>query len=107
MRCLEESDRYRAHQFRERTPWRDLVPGNAPAPIAKRTPESILRDQFAALVEDRYDHLQVIATVALGKRGADALLPALRTFVPASSATTSEAVVDSTNTPVKPEMPVA
>ncbi len=63
-----------------------LVPGNAPSPIAKRTPESIVRDQLAALVEDRYDHLQVIATVALGKRGADALLPALRTFVPASSA---------------------
>ncbi|WP_437657007.1 hypothetical protein [Sorangium sp. So ce1182] len=56
-------------------------PGNAAAAVPKRTGESILRDQLAALVAERYDHLQVLAAVALGKRKADALLPALRAAV--------------------------
>lgn len=56
-------------------------PGRAAAEVPKRTPESILRDQLASLVAERYDHLQVLATVALGKRKADALLPALRSAV--------------------------
>ncbi len=67
-----------------------LVPGGAPVPVAKRTAESILRDQFAALVEDRYDHLQVLATVALGKRRADALVPALRAFARTSDPASQE-----------------
>lgn len=67
-----------------------LVPGTAPAPVAKRTAEAILRDQFAALVEDRYDHLQVLATVALGKRRADALVPALRTIARSSGPASPE-----------------
>ncbi len=33
------------------------------------------------MVVDRYDHLQVLATIALGKRKADELLPALRSSV--------------------------
>ena len=53
-------------------------PGGASAPEKKRGDESVLRDQLAALVEDRYDHLLVLASVALGRRKADALLPALR-----------------------------
>ncbi|WP_437338945.1 hypothetical protein [Sorangium sp. So ce394] len=56
-------------------------PGNAAAAVPKRTGESILRDQLAALVAERYDHLQVLAAVALGKRKADELLPALRAAV--------------------------
>ncbi|WP_437944037.1 hypothetical protein WMF27_07500 [Sorangium sp. So ce281] len=56
-------------------------PGNAAATVAKRTSESILRDQLASLVADRYDRLQVLAAVALGKRKADELLPALRSAV--------------------------
>lgn len=56
-------------------------PGNAVVEVARRSPESILRDQLAAMVVDRYDHLQVLATIALGKRKADELLPALRSSV--------------------------
>lgn len=60
---------------------KQVRPGNAVAEVAKRSAESILRDKLAALVVDRYDHLQVLATVALGKRKADELLPALRSAV--------------------------
>ncbi|HSN98950.1 MAG TPA: hypothetical protein VLS89_11715, partial [Candidatus Nanopelagicales bacterium] len=49
--------------------------------VQKRSAESILRDQLAALVTARYDRLQVLAAVAVGKRRADELLPALRTAV--------------------------
>ncbi|WP_437960810.1 hypothetical protein WME76_14950 [Sorangium sp. So ce119] len=56
-------------------------PGNAAAAVPKRTEEAILRDRIAALVAERYDHLQVLAAVALGKRKADELLPALRAAV--------------------------
>lgn len=63
-----------------------LRPGAAVAEVPKRTAEAILRDRFAALVVERYDHLQVLATVVLGKRGADELLPALRSAVAVSTA---------------------
>jgi hypothetical protein len=70
-------------------------PGRARADTPKRTSEAILRDQLAALVEQRYDALQVLAAVAIGKRNADELLPALRSAVafgsaeePAAEATT-------------------
>ncbi|CAN97999.1 hypothetical protein predicted by Glimmer/Critica [Sorangium cellulosum So ce56] len=66
-------------------------PGNAAATVAKRTPESILRDQLASLVADRYDQLQVLAAVALGKRKADELLPALRSAVSFGSTETADA----------------
>ena len=56
-------------------------PGNAITEVAKRSRESILRDQLAALVVARYDQLQVLAAVALGRRKADELLPALRASV--------------------------
>ncbi len=56
----------------------NVKPGNTPTTIAKRTMESILRDQFAYLVVERYDQLLVLAALALGKRQADELLPALR-----------------------------
>lgn len=52
--------------------------GNAIAEVAKRTAESILRDQLASMVVARYDRLQVLAAVTLGSRKAEALLPALR-----------------------------
>ena len=58
-----------------------VTPGNAPMVIAKRTPEALVRDQLAHLVSERFDHLQVLAAVALGKRAADALLPALRSAI--------------------------
>lgn len=53
-------------------------PGSAAAAEKKRSEESLLRDQLASLVEDRYDHLLVLAAVALGRRKADAVFPALR-----------------------------
>lgn len=55
-----------------------IRPGQAAAVKPSRPPEAILRDRFAWVVTERYDRLGVIATVALGKRKADALLPALR-----------------------------
>jgi len=55
-----------------------IRPGQATAIKVTRPEEAILRDRFAWLVVERYDQLGVIATVALGKRKADALLPALR-----------------------------
>jgi hypothetical protein len=57
-----------------------LKPGNA-IQTTRRTSEALLRDRFAFLVSERYDHLQVLAAVALGKRKADELLPALRSAV--------------------------
>lgn len=70
-----------------------LKPGKAVTQTPKRTPEALLRDRFAVLVTARYDHLQVLATVALGKRKADELLPALRSSV-APSSHSEEAPVD-------------
>ena len=55
-----------------------IRPKNAPLPATTRTPEAILRDQLARLVEDRYDSLGVALTVAVGRRKADEMLPALR-----------------------------
>ncbi len=60
----------------------EVRPGGAKVDVPKRSAESILRDQFAALVTERYDRLQVLAAVALGKRRADELLPALRSAAP-------------------------
>jgi hypothetical protein len=60
----------------------NVKPGNAPTTVAKRSIESILRDQFAHLVVERYDQLLVMAALALGKRKADELLPALRASAP-------------------------
>jgi hypothetical protein len=67
-----------------------IRPGRARSETAKRGEESILRDQFAALVEDRYDALQVLAAVAVGRRKADELLPALRSAVTLGGATPKE-----------------
>lgn len=53
-------------------------PGRSTNNRPARPAEAILRDQLAWLVTERYDQLGVIATVAVGKRKADALLPALR-----------------------------
>jgi len=66
-----------------------IRPGSAVAPTIERGPEAVLRDQFASLVADRYDHLGVVAAVALGKRRADQLLPALRTRANGGSRDTS------------------
>jgi hypothetical protein len=55
-----------------------IRPGQAAAVKVARPAEAILRDRFAWLVAERYDHLGVIATAAVGRRKADALLPALR-----------------------------
>jgi hypothetical protein len=57
-----------------------IRPGRAAAPVQVRSEESVLRDQFASLVEDRYEHLQLLATIALGKKEA-AKLPALRSAI--------------------------
>lgn len=54
-----------------------IKPGNAIATAPTRTPESILRDQLAAMVRDRYEHLLLMASAALGRAKAEALLPSL------------------------------
>jgi hypothetical protein len=70
-----------------------LKPGNT-IQTPRRTPEALLRDRFAFLVSERYDHLQVLATVALGKRKADELLPALRSAVAVRSGASTAAPRD-------------
>jgi hypothetical protein len=72
-------------------------PGGAVVEVAKRSKESILRDQLAVLVADRYDHLQVLATIALGKRKADELLPALRSSAGFARAASVSAAVPAAN----------
>lgn len=62
-----------------------LRPGNAVVEVRQRGPEFILRDQFAQLVTERYDHLMVLASVALGHARAAALLPALRSTAPVAT----------------------
>ncbi|MBI4821448.1 MAG: hypothetical protein HY791_34630 [Deltaproteobacteria bacterium] len=57
-----------------------IKPSTAVRPAPQRSPESILRDQ---LVVDRYDNLEVLTVVAIGKRQAAELLPALRSFAAA------------------------
>lgn len=56
----------------------NIKPGGATKAPAERPPEAVLRDQFGALVAEWYDHLLVLAGLALGKARADELLPALR-----------------------------
>ncbi|APR87342.1 hypothetical protein A7982_12691 [Minicystis rosea] len=63
-----------------------IRPGRAPVDVPTRGPEALLRDRFAALVEERYDALQVLASVAVGRRKADELLPPLRSSIPSGSA---------------------
>lgn len=58
-----------------------IRPSGAAREASVRSPEAVLRDQLAALVVERYDHLLVLATVAFGKARADAMLPALRSAV--------------------------
>jgi hypothetical protein len=61
-----------------------IRPGGAAKDAATRSPESVLRDQIAAVVIERFDHLLVLASVGLGKAKADATLPALRSAVRAA-----------------------
>jgi hypothetical protein len=81
-----------------------VKPGRAMTEVAKRTSEAILRDQLAALVAERYDDLQVLAAVALGKRKADELLPALRSAVGSSTSAAAESIASGpAATPGSPE----
>lgn len=75
-----------------------IRPKQAGALRAARPAEAILRDRFAWLVAERYDHLGVLAAAAVGKRKADGLLPALRSAVSTSRGATAEA--SATETPV-------
>ncbi len=77
----------------------NIRPGRAITEVPKRTVEAILRDQFAQVVADRYDHLQVLATVALGKRKADELLPALRSAVGVTAAPADKGPTQGTAAP--------
>jgi hypothetical protein len=67
-----------------------IKPSTAPRPAPTRSPESILRDQLAQLVVDRYDELEVLTVVAIGKRKAAELLPALRSFAVSRTKATTE-----------------
>lgn len=72
-----------------------MRPKQAGALKLARPLEAILRDRFAWLVAERYDHLGVLAAAAVGKRKADALLPALRSSVSTSRTATADAAADS------------
>jgi hypothetical protein len=61
-----------------------MRPGNAPRELAQRSPESVLRDQFAALVNERYEHLLTVATLHFGRAKTDAIVPALYATVRAT-----------------------
>lgn len=67
-----------------------IRPGDAPAAPTSRAPTSVLRDQFAALVSERYDQLRVLASVAFGAASANAKIPALRSFIAQSVAEPEE-----------------
>jgi hypothetical protein len=67
----------------------NVRPGRSVTEVRKRTAEAILRDQLAELVVARYDHLEVLATVAVGRRKAAELLPALRSAVTLGAAAAS------------------
>lgn len=54
-----------------------LRPGNAKAAPAARTPESIERDRFARLLEERYDKLRTAGVMLFGIRSVDAKVPPL------------------------------
>lgn len=75
-----------------------LKPGGATKGTSARPPEAVLRDQFGALVVERYDYLLVLAALALGKARADALLPALRS----ATHTATAVVADTPADPTKP-----
>jgi hypothetical protein len=77
-----------------------VTPGAVAVTAAPRAPEAILRNQLARLVEDGYDALAVVATVALGKRAADGLLPALRATVAYAPAAPADAPTDGAPAPV-------
>jgi len=68
----------------------EIKPGRARGATPKRTAEATLRDQLAHMVEERYDALEVLAAVAVGRRNAEALLPPLRSAVAAGAAQDGE-----------------
>ena len=77
-----------------------LKPGRAPATAAVRESAAVLRDQFAALLADRYEELRLCASVVFRPSQAAVVIPALRASSgQAASAPTAE------ETPAKPDMP--
>ena len=85
-----------------------IRPGRAVPIKTERPAEAILRDQLAWLVAARYDQLGVIATVALGKRKADALLPALRGgSVPGARIASNDTIADEPDAELEPEAATA
>ncbi|MEZ4410024.1 MAG: hypothetical protein R3A52_26650 [Polyangiales bacterium] len=86
--------------------YQQLQPTNAIAPAPTRTPESILRDQLAAMVRDRYEHLLLMASVSLGRTQAEALLPSLNsTAAPSPPKASDDKPAAKTDAPVASDKP--
>ena len=77
-----------------------LKPGRAPATSAAREPAAVLRDQFAALLADRYEELRLCASAVFRPSQAAVVIPALR----ASSRQASSALT-ADGDPAKPDAP--
>lgn len=85
-----------------------MRPGNAPKEERTRGPEATLRDQFAALVTARFEHLLELATLGLGRAKAEAEVPALHATVRAPKAEAGEAKKEEAKKEeAKPAEPVA
>ncbi len=82
-----------------------IRPGGAVKGSTARPPEAVLRDQFAAAVTERYDHLLVMASIAFGKARADELLPALRSAV--RTAPSGDGAAEEPVAPARPAAPPA
>lgn len=80
-----------------------MRPGNAPKEERTRGPEATLRDQFAALVTERFEHLLELATLGLGRAKAEAEVPALHATARAPKAEAADAKKEA----AKPAEPVA
>ena len=76
-----------------------LKPGRAPASATAREPAAVLRDQFAALLADRYEELRLCASVVFRPSQAAVVIPALRASSGQASAATEA------GEPTKPDAP--
>ncbi len=77
-----------------------LKPGRAPTISVAREPAAVLRDQFAALLADRYEELRLCASAVFRPSQAAVVIPALR----ASSGQASSAPT-AAGGPTKPDAP--
>lgn len=67
-----------------------VKPAAARRPRVQRTPESIVRDQFARLLDDRYEALRQVGAMLFGVRALDAHVPPLYSGTRATAAADDE-----------------